>query len=93
MFKDTIPNLLSLIYRYVSDADIASTYPNGQIILNLSKDTTILEMCKIRGISNDEQILLGVNLTGGKVNSMEIMTTVGKLPTFRDMLDIYDQAV
>lgn len=93
LFKDTIPNLLSLIYRYVSDADIASTYPNGQIILNLSKDTTILEMCKIRGISNDEQILLGVNLTGGKVNSMEIMTTVGKLPTFRDMLDIYDQAV
>lgn len=92
LFKDTLPGLRSLIYRYVSDADIASTYPNGQIILNLSKDTTALELCKIRGVSTEEQILLGVNLTGGKVNSIEIMTTIGRLPTLRDMLDIYDQS-
>lgn len=92
LFRDVLPGTKSFIFRYVSDADIASTYPNGQIILNLSKDTTVLEMCKIKGVSRADQILLGVNLTGGKINAMEIMTKVGKLPNFLEMSELYDES-
>lgn len=88
---EEVPEIQSLIRMYVSDADIESTYPNGEIVMNLSKETTMMEMCKVEGISKSRQRLLGVNLTGGPSNAVEIMTEVAKLPGPDQMLELYMQ--
>lgn len=76
---------------YVSDADIASTYPNGEIILNLSKETTMMELARIKGVTGAQQRLVGINLTGGPANAIEIMTEVLHVPTPVEMLELYRQ--
>ncbi len=84
-----LPEVRSLIRMYVSDADIESTYPNGEIAMNLSKETTMGEMCKIKGISPTRLRIVGVNLTGGPSNAIEILREVTGLPTQLEMLEIY----
>lgn len=86
-----LPNVRSLIRMYVSDADIESTYPNGEIAMNLSKETTMGEMCRVQGVTPARHRILGVNLTGGPVNSIEIMTEITGLPSQFKMLELYQQ--
>lgn len=88
LIKD-LPELRSLVRMYVSDADITSTYPNGEIIMNLSKETTMMELAKIQGISASRQRLVGINLTGGPANAIEIMTEVLGAPTPSDLLKAF----
>ncbi|MNO25611.1 hypothetical protein D3C76_154530 [compost metagenome] len=90
MIKD-LPSVRSFVRRYTSDADIGSTYPNGEIILNLSKMTTMYEVCRIAGVTASKQRLVGINLTGGPVNSIEIMTEVMKAPDPWDLLDAFEE--
>lgn len=88
MFKE-LPNVRSMVRMFVSDADIVSTYPNGERIMNLSKSTTMAELCRIKGISLSKQQLLGVNLTGGPVNAVKILHETCGLPSAREMLELY----
>lgn len=81
----------SFVRRYTSDADIGSTYPNGEIIMNLSKMTTMYEVCRIAGVTPSKQRLVGVNLTGGPVNSIEIMTEVMKAPDPFELLELFNR--
>lgn len=90
LIKD-LPTVRSFVRRYTSDADIGSTYPNGEIIMNLSKMTTMYEVCRIAGVTPSKQRLVGVNLTGGPVNSIEIMTEVMKAPDPWDLLDAFEK--
>lgn len=88
MIKD-LPTVRSFVRRYTSDADIGSTYPNGEIIMNLSKMTTMYEVCRIEGVTASKQRLVGVNLTGGPVNSIEIMMDTMNAPDPFQLLDEY----
>lgn len=90
MIKD-LPSVRSFIRRYTSDADIGSTYPNGEIVLNLSKMTTMFEVCRIAGVIPSRQRILGVNLTGGPVNSIEIMSEVMGAPDPFELLDAFEE--
>jgi len=89
MIKD-LPSVRSYVRRYTSDADIGSTYPNGEIILNLSKMTTMYEVGRIAGVTASKQRLVGVNLTGGPVNSIEILTDVMKAPDPFQLLEAFE---
>lgn len=84
-----LPETRSLIRMYVSDADIESTYPNGEIAMNLSKETTMGEMCRVEGVTPLRQRILGVNMTGGPVNAVEILCEIAKAPTQLQMLELY----
>lgn len=90
MVKD-LPTVRSFVRRYTSDADIGSTYPNGEIIMNLSKMTTMYEVCRIAGVTPSKQRLVGVNLTGGPVNSIEIMTETMKAPDPFELLELFNR--
>ena len=90
MLKD-LPSTPSFLYRYVSDADIASTYPTGEVIMNLSKMTTMLEICKINGLTVNKQRILGINLTGGPVNAIEIMQESMRAPDLWDLLEEFER--
>jgi hypothetical protein len=86
---EELPEVRSSVRKYVSDADITSTYPNGEIIMNLSKETTMMELGRIQGITGSRQRLIGINLTGGPANAIEILHEVVKAPTPVEMLELY----
>lgn len=88
MIKE-LPTVRSGVRRAVSDADIGSTYPNGEILMNLSKMTTMMEVGRVAGVLPSKQRLLGINLTGGPVNAIEIMTDVMRAPNSWQLLDAF----
>lgn len=90
MLKE-LPNVRSTVRKYVSDADITSTYPNGEIIMNLSKETTMMELGRIKGVTTSMQRLIGVNLTGGPVNAIEILGEVMRAPSPWDLLEAFEE--
>lgn len=85
-----LPTVRSFVRKAVSDADIGSTYPNGEIIMNLSKMTTMVEVGRVAGVLPAKQRLLGINLTGGPVNAIEIMTDVMKAPNSFELLEAFE---
>jgi hypothetical protein len=86
-----LPTVRSFVRKGVSDADIGSTYPNGEILMNLSKMTTMMEVCRVAGVLPSKQRLLGINLTGGAVNAIEIMTDALKAPNSWELLDAFKE--
>lgn len=81
-----LPDVRTYIRRHVADLDIVSTYPNVQVILNISRETTLYEMFKIKGCNEYQVRMAGINLTGGHVNAVEIAVDVMKAPSFDKML-------
>jgi len=59
--------------------------------MNLSKMTTMYEVGRIAGVTASKQRLVGVNLTGGPVNSIEIMTDVMKAPDPFQLLEAFEK--
>lgn len=57
--------------------------------MNLSKETTMMELARIKGMTGDRQRLVGINLTGGPANAIEIMSEVLKVPGPIEMLELY----
>lgn len=51
---------------------ILSTYPNVSQILNIARETCLMEFSQIKGVSEYERREVGVNLTAGIVNAVEI---------------------
>lgn len=88
---EELPDLKSSVYRFVSDADIGATYPTGEIIMNLSRETTMLEFCKIKGIAPDRQRAIGLDVTGGPANAIALCCEVLKAPTPMQLLDAFKQ--
>lgn len=90
LFED-MPDVQSSIHMFNADADVETTYPTAQIIQNISKETTLSEPCRILGISPEAQRLACINVTGGRVNSIEIMQSVCKMPTLDQWLELARQ--
>lgn len=83
------PNYNSLIYCHVADLDIVSTYPNVSQILNIARETTVMETAAVQGVSDHHKRELGVNLTGCRTNVIEIAQKVMKAPKLDKMLEAY----
>ncbi len=79
LFSD-VPNIRSLWRMWVSDLDVKSAYPYTQIILNISKATTMLELCSIEGVLENDRRIAGLNMTGGDVNVIDFCTRIYKAP-------------
>lgn len=84
------PHLDSLIYAAVYDLDVSAAYPNGEDILNASKETTVGEVVKIKGVSEEVQRTTGINLTAGTINATETMVSVLGAPTFEQLLKDFE---
>ena len=57
-------------------------------VANISKETTLRELSRIKNITDREQRLIGINLSGGVVNAVELCNTAFKLPTLSEWLVI-----
>ncbi|MBE0438189.1 MAG: hypothetical protein IBX57_00285 [Gammaproteobacteria bacterium] len=82
-----VPDLSTLIFTHVADLDVSSSYPSTQVFLNMSKETTYRELCRIRGVPEEVQRFTGINLTGGPVNAVEIACNIFKAPKFDTLLE------
>lgn len=69
----------------VGDLDIAGTYPNEGICMNISKYTTHRELIEIVGVPDHIRRRIGFNLAGGHVNAVEICCDLYKAPSLDDM--------
>ena len=81
------PDYKTFIFVHVADLDVVSTYPNVSQLLNISRKTCKYEFCRMKGVSEHHRREVGVNLTGGRVNSVEICQKILKIPSMDDMLD------
>lgn len=75
LFSD-MPTIQSTITMFGADADVETTYPTAEIILNLGKEQTEAEACYIPEIGAEMQRRQSINVTGGRVNAIEIMQEV-----------------
>lgn len=65
--------------------------PNGGVVFNASKETTTKEVNRVRGVSEYTQRMQGINLSGGRTNSMEWCQTMLKLPGLDKMLAAFQK--
>ena len=62
--------------------------PNGGATLNISKETTVLEIGRVEGIDEYTQRMQGINLsTAGHVNAVDYCINMFKFPTMFELLD------
>ncbi len=72
--------------------DIVSTYPTVSQILNMGRETLVMEFSMIKGVSEYHRRELGVNMTAGLVNAVEICQKTMKGTGFDDMLKAYKES-
>lgn len=87
------PDLRTNIRRDVGDLDVAASYPNGESVFNVSRETTAKEIVKIDGVDEYTQRMMGINLSGGHVNAVEVCTGLLGLPTMVQMLNAFNEKI
>lgn len=81
------PNHRTNIRVHVADLDVTASYPNGGSSLNISKETTHRELCRIQGVSEEVQRTQGINFaTSGVTNCVEIAVNLFNMPSLTEML-------
>lgn len=83
------PNVRSNIRLHVGDLDVSASYPNGECVFNISKETTKKELISIDGVSEHTRRMQGINLSGGATNAVEFTTGMFKMPTMIQWLEAY----
>ena len=90
LFED-LENVKSMIYHSLADLDLESTYPNAQLVLNISKETTLLETGLIRDFTESQRRELGLLLTSGNTAALEIGIKFFGLPSPAQLIAQYDK--
>lgn len=88
VFKE-YPNIVSTLRGNVADLDLSATYPTASKITNASKETTYAELAQIRDVSHEDRLMIGINLTAGMTNALEIAQVALKLPDTNTLLNHY----
>lgn len=88
IIKDA-PNLATNIRLHVGDLDVSASYPYGEAVFNISRETTHLELIDIEGVSEFDRRMQGINLSSGATNAVEFCTTLFKLPTPVEWLESF----
>lgn len=81
-----INSLTTAIRMQTADADLTQAYPLGSYILNQSRETRLMELCRVKDGDEWDRRRAGINLTGGHVNALEIGQTFLKMPDIDTVL-------
>ncbi|AXH70837.1 DNA polymerase [Vibrio phage BONAISHI] len=77
-------DLILRIAKFVSDIDITSGYPTAHSAGNVSRSTTLVEVCAIKGLTRHLVKELAVNMMAVPANSVEIGNKVLGLPRLEE---------
>lgn len=80
-----------LLHSY--DIDVRGAYPYGQIATNISKTTTVGELCSIHGIELDMLRKVMLNFTSADVNAVELVCTLTGAPNMYQMGQLYEASL
>lgn len=69
--------------------DVSASYPNGEVALNTSKETTIRELTSVGSITEDVFRMQNMCLSAGHVNALDYCTTMMGFPTQSEMLEAF----
>ena len=69
--------------------DVSASYPNGEVVFNISKETTKKELISIDGVTDYMRRAQGINLSGGATNAVEVCTGLFKMPGMSTWLEAY----
>lgn len=86
-----LPDTCSSIFSHVADLDVSASYPNGEIALNTSKETTIREVISIGDVPEEVFRMQNMCLSGGHVNAVDYCVTMMQFPTHYEMLQAYQE--
>lgn len=79
------------IVKWVLDIDVKSSYPSTGVWMNISRDTIYRVMCSMVGIDFEQQRRAGLNISSGKVNSIDICMNICNMPRPVEMLRAYER--
>lgn len=85
------PKLVTTLFAHIGDLDVSAAYPNGECTYNISRRTTVRELCKIIGIDEKEVRIQNMGLSAGYVNAIEYSCTMFNAPEPTDLLDLFKQ--
>jgi hypothetical protein len=88
LFEDA-PDVKTMIYRYLADLDVTSTYPTGELVLNISKETTLFETGMIKGFTEAQRRELGIVLTSGRSAALELNIKFFGMPSPQQLVEQY----
>lgn len=91
VFND-YPGLQTNFYGHNADLDVKSSYPYGQWVFNMSRQTTVRELVEIEGVRDHTRRIQGLNISGGRSNAIEFCTEIFGLPSLSELDKIYDKA-
>ncbi len=83
------PALRTNIRGGVADLDIAAAYPTDEMVMNISKETTVRELVQVVGVEEEVTRMQTINFSGGKTNAVEFCTHMLALPTMEKLLQEY----
>lgn len=83
---EEFPDYGTLCFAHVADLDIVSTYPSVSQLLNIARETCVMEFSQMKGITEEHRREVGVNLTGGRVNAVEICQKILGAPSLDRLL-------
>ena len=82
-----LPHKQTMVTIHNADLDIEGTYPSIQDGMNACKETTVREIVQIEGLDETKKRIIGVNLSGGKVNACQIAEVGYRAPDKLSLLD------
>lgn len=88
---EELPGVRSMGRAHCADIDIEGTYPNVEDVMNISNETTYRELHAIQGIPDQKRRQIGINLTGGVVNAIELCHELFEFPTLVNLDKIYGE--
>lgn len=83
------PDLRTKLFRNVADLDVTGSYPNGGVVMNMARNTTVKELISIEGVTDYTRRMMGLNLSGGATNAVEICCNLFSMPSLVEMYDAF----
>lgn len=83
------PDICSNLRLHVGDLDVSASYPNGESVFNISRETTKKELISIDGVSESVRRMQGINLSAGATNAVEFCTGMFHMPQMSQWLEAY----
>jgi len=88
-----LPQFYSAFRGQTADADLTQAYPSATNMMNQSRETTLIELLSVHGVSEEMRRRAGVNLTAGRVNAMDIANNFFLLPDKDTVLEVFNARV
>ena len=87
------PEMHTNIYTFVADLDVTSSYPSATVFCNISKETTIYEVSRIRGLDDWTKREIGMLLTSPVANAIRICELAIGFPSLDTLADDFMKSI